>query len=66
MPLPDAVHEVAEYEAACAYSDGFAAGYAKALQDVSDEIVVATGVEPLDPRAVIRWLVRTFDRAVTA
>lgn len=36
VTIPDTVHELVEYEVACAYANGYADGYARALVDVAE------------------------------
>lgn len=62
MPLPESVHEQAEYESAVSYAAGWQDGYAAAERALAAEIRQATGVTLPDAAAVIRWLLRDFDR----
>lgn len=55
--LPDAWHQQTEWEGQWQYAEGYADGYAAAERAIANEITEALGVQPLEPRKVIRWLV---------
>lgn len=59
--IPPPVHEVIEYETACAYADGYANGYAQALHDVLTW-PEATGEKPRTFKGTLKWLVKDIDR----
>ena len=63
LRLPESWHRQTEWEADAAYAQGYAAGYAAAERDLADEIARAYGVKPYSAKAVIRWLIRSFDLA---
>lgn len=60
--LPVAWHEVAEYESAAAYADGWVAGWTAAHRAMRNAIAEATQGLPHDAAEVVRQLVRVWDR----
>lgn len=59
--VPDAWHAQTEWEVDASYASGFAAGYARAVEDVARQIEEATGRKAGTPEETIRWLVRAWD-----
>jgi hypothetical protein len=55
--VPRAWHEQADWEGRWQYAAGHADGYGAAEQAIANEITQALGVQPMEARTVIRWLI---------